>query len=127
QLPEAVVPTLVNRVVVVETRSDEIRALGARLLRYSRSPLALKALLHLTTAGKNILGRSRLAAASPVSIAALQALAAGWSHDATARVVLDAAAKGKDPELRAAAQVGADVVDDAGLEHLLDADEDGAV
>ena len=102
-LPETLVPTLVNRVVRAEKRSDELRAMGARALRHSRSPLALESLLGLTSQGRSLLGRARLADKSPALLAALRTLAEVWASDARAADVLEAAARAKDPEVRTAA------------------------
>ena len=103
-LPETLVPTLVSRVVRSEKRSPELRAMGARALRHSRSPLALESLLGLATQGRSLLGRARLADRSPALLAALRTLAEVWAGDARAADVLEAAARAKDPDVRAAAE-----------------------
>lgn len=105
EIPDPVVPTLVNRVVRAEGRGDEIRALGARVLGRARSPLALDALVDVVTSGRSLFGKTRVAAPSPLVLAALRALAERWSHHEEAREVLDIAARSKDPDIRGAVRV----------------------
>jgi hypothetical protein len=105
-LPETIVPVLVNRVIRSD-RSSEIRALGARALGSSRSALALEVLIGLSTGGKTLLGKARLADKSPEMLAALQTLGRAWGADPRAQEVLALATRSKDPELRAAAGGGA--------------------
>lgn len=104
-LPETLVPVLVNRVIKSE-RTPEIRALAARTLSGSRSALALEVLIGLSTGGKSLLGKPRLAEKSPEVIAALQTLARGWAGDARAREILQLAARAKDADLRGAVATG---------------------
>jgi hypothetical protein len=106
ELPETLVPVLVNRVIRSE-RSAELRALGARALGGSRSALALEVLIGLATEGKTLLGRLKLADPTPEAVAALQTLARTWRADARAEEVLALAARSKDADLRAAAAGGA--------------------
>jgi hypothetical protein len=103
ELPETLVPVLVNRVVRSE-RSPEIRALGARVLGSSRSALAIEVLVGLSTGGKTLFGKAKLADKSPEVLAALQTLARSWGADPRAQDVLGQALRSKDPELRAAAE-----------------------
>ena len=100
-VPETVLPTLVQRVVLGE-RTPEIRAFGIRTAGLSRTPLVLEALLSITTAGKTIFGRPRLAAKSMEVLAALETLAGFWPDDARAAKILKKARRSKDPEIRAA-------------------------
>ena len=100
-LPETLVPVLVNRVIKSE-RSAEIRALAARKLGNSHSPLALDVLLGLSTGGRTLLGKPRLAGKSAEVLAALQTLAHAWAADARAAEVLALAARSKDPDVRRA-------------------------
>jgi hypothetical protein len=102
ELPETVVPVVVAR-VIRSGRSPEIRALGARALGSSRSALALEVLVGLSTGGKTLLGKPRLADKSPEVVAALQTLARSWGSDPRAQEVLGLALRAKDPELRGAA------------------------
>ena len=102
-IPETLVPVLVNRVVKSE-RSPEIRALGARALGNSRSNLALEVLLGLSIEGKSLMGRSKLAEKSPLLIAAIQTLAKAWPADPRSREVLALASKSKDVDVRKAAE-----------------------
>ena len=101
-IPETLVPVLVNRVVRSE-KPSELRAMGARALRHSESPLALQALLEVAGSGKTILGRWKVAQSSPAVLAALQSLALSWAQTARARALLKRAGKSKDPEIRKAA------------------------
>ena len=102
-LPETLVPVVVNRVVKSE-RSPEIRALGARILGNSRSNLALEVLLGLSIEGKSLMGRSKLAEKSPILIAAIQTLARAWPGDPRVREVLSLASKSEDVDIRKAAE-----------------------
>ncbi|MBW3534356.1 MAG: hypothetical protein KY453_03920 [Gemmatimonadetes bacterium] len=104
QTPETLVPTLVNRVVRSGKRSPELRAMGARALRHSRSSLALESLLALASGGRSLLGRARLADTSPAMVAALRTLAEVWPKEPRAAELLQAAARSGDPELEAAAR-----------------------
>jgi hypothetical protein len=72
-----------------------------------RNPLAVDALVRLTTAGKTLLGGIRLAEKTPFTLVGLYVLAGSWSRDPRARAVLDRAAKSKDPEISAAARTEA--------------------
>jgi hypothetical protein len=101
-VPETLVPVLVSRVVKSDRPSD-LRSMGVRALRSSRSPLALEALLGVCVTGKSILGKRKLAAPSPEVISALEVLASTWSEDPRARAVLSAARRSKSPEIRKAA------------------------
>ena len=100
-IPETLVPVLVNRVVRSEKPSD-LRGMGARALRHSKSALALEALLEVASSGKSILGRWKVAQPSPAVLAALQSLSASWAQDSRARELLKTAAKSKEPEIRKA-------------------------
>ncbi len=102
-LPETLVPVVVNRVVKSE-RSPEIRALGARILGNSRSNLALEVLLGLSIEGKSLMGRNKLAEKSPILIAAVQTLARAWPGDPRVREVLSLASKSEDVDIRKAAE-----------------------
>ena len=102
-LPETLVPVVVNRVIRSE-RSPELRALGARALGNSRSALALETLLGLSTSGKSLLGKARLADKGPEVLVALRALARSWSSDPRAREILQLAARARDVEMRIAAE-----------------------
>jgi len=98
---ETLVPVLVKRVVRSDKPAD-LKAMGVRALRSSKSPLALEALLDLASAGRTILGRQKIAHSSPEVLAALQALDGSWSHDKRARELLQVAHRSKDPEIRKA-------------------------
>ncbi len=100
-VPETLVPVLVNRVVKSERQAD-LRAMGARALRNAGSTLARDALIDVASTGKSLLGRRKLAPSSPVVLAALRTLRAGWNQDPAAQELLKAAMKAKDPELREA-------------------------
>jgi hypothetical protein len=113
---DIVLPTLVNRVVASTERSPEIRAMGAKALASSRSPLALNALLDLATAGKTLFGKYKLAASSPPVLAALWALATTWSDRDDVRDVLEQASRSRDPAIRGAVQTSGAERPDRGLE-----------
>lgn len=102
-LPDAAVALLARRAgdarLPMDLRVGVMRALGG-----VHSPLALEALLRVTTSGRTFLGRPRLAARSPEMLAALAALAEGWSGDRKAAAVLRRARRSGDTDLRAAAE-----------------------
>jgi len=112
EVSDAVAPTLVKRVVASEERSPEIRALGAKALANSTSPLALKALVDLVGAGRTLLGRAKVERISAEGLAALHALARGWSGAPQAKPILDAAANSKDPAVRGAVRAGRKATDE---------------
>jgi len=101
-VPETLVPVLVSRVVKSDRPSD-LRAMGVRALRHSRSPLALEALIEVSSTGKSLLGRRKLAAPSAEVIAALEVLSGTWSKGSKARDILGAARRSKNPAIRNAA------------------------
>lgn len=105
-VPDAVLPTLVNRVVTSEERSPEIRALGVKALADSRSPLVLNTLLDLVTAGKTLFGKARLADGSVEVLQALRVLSLCWSERPEVRAVLQNAARSRDPDVRGAVRIG---------------------
>ena len=79
-----------------------LRTLGIQVLGKARSLLGLEALLGLTALPKRWWRDERLAVKSPEMVAALRALAQGWSHQGRAATVLAMAARSGDPEIRAA-------------------------
>lgn len=106
RIPDPVLSTLVNRVVRAEQRGGEIRALGARVLGRTRSPLAMKALMELAASGKTLFGKVRIESPSPVVLAALRSLAERWSDNEEVKVLLEAASRSKDPDTRGAVRMG---------------------
>jgi len=100
--PETLVPTIVKRVIHGD-RSSELRSLGARALGPSESPLALDALIEMTTDGRTILRRHRIAQGKPEVLVALSMLAEYWPGDPRARKVLTEARRSRRPEIRSAA------------------------
>lgn len=100
-VPEALVPTLVSRVLEAE-RTDEIRALGVRTVRYSESVLVRDALMGLAAPGRSLFGRPRLGAPSASVLSALEVLDARWRWDRAALAVLDQARRSRDPAIRRA-------------------------
>lgn len=100
-VPEAVLPTLINRVVLSTDRSREIRTLGVRALSGTRASLARSALLELALSGRSLFGKARLGA-GPETIAALRVLAAVWSGDPHVRPVLEDAARSRQAGIRRA-------------------------
>jgi len=104
-LPEALVPTLINRVL----RGDHppnVRGLAAYALQSSRSLLVRDALIG-SAEEKGLFGRVRLGANSPAVVAAISVLARHWRGDADVDRLLERASRAKDQELRAAAEEGA--------------------
>ena len=72
---------LVAAVALDRAVSDELRVLAVQALGRCSDRRALPVLLQLADGGRTLLGRQRLNAQSPVALAALEALAAGWSSD----------------------------------------------
>lgn len=105
-LPEALIPTLIKRVLVAEKRSPEVRGLAARILAGTGSSLAKKSLLELAVGGKSVFGKLKLKT-GPTALAALRGLAAGWPTDPEVVPVLAEARSAKDPETRLAVRVEA--------------------
>ncbi len=105
-VPKALLPTLINRVVKAEKRSEDLRVMAIRSLGGVTSSLARDGLLEITTAGKSMLGKVKLAEASLLVIAALKVLASDWGSDSEARGVVDAARKSKDKVLQRAVLTG---------------------
>jgi hypothetical protein len=85
---------------------EELRVLATRALGRSRDPRARDALLDLVDGGRTLLGRPKLAAPTPICVAALRALAEGWPRDPAATPMIAVALASSDPELRQAALVG---------------------
>jgi hypothetical protein len=104
--PEAAVPFIRNRVSEQRLPAD-VRIQLIRLLGAVRNPLAVDALVRITTAGKTLLGGIRLAEKTPFMLVGLDVLAGSWSRDPRARAVLDRAGKSKDPEISEAARTEA--------------------
>lgn len=100
--PERVVP-LVVRHAVDRARGADVRTAAIRVLGSVRGVAARDALLRITSGGRTLFGRERLAPTSPELIAALTALAAGWAEDRAARRVLAQAAASPDAAVRGAA------------------------
>ena len=85
------------------TFGPELRLLAIKVLGRAHSPDALHALLEIVDGGTTWLGRRRLPPKSPELLAALVALAGGWSRHPRARAVLGQAGRANDAEIRAAA------------------------
>jgi len=97
--PPAAVP-LVAGVARDARAASELRVLAIKVLGRAREPAALAGLLALADGGTTWRGRPKLPARSLELVAAVMALAAGWSGDPRARAVLALAAASKDPEVR---------------------------
>src|SRR5690606_27326429 len=102
-LPASAVPLVLER-TGDESLSNDVRAQLIRLLRGERSAAVVERLIRLAAPGKSLLGRPRLAAATPVTRAAVATLAALRPVEERARQVLELAAVSDDPDLRAAAR-----------------------
>jgi len=68
--------------------------------------MALRALLDRVDGGHTWLGQPKLPPRSPIVLAALAALADGWSLDPGAAAALEVAAESSDAEVVAAARGG---------------------
>jgi HEAT repeat protein len=99
-LPESALP-------LVETHArpggpPELRSLALKALGQSRDPTVLPILLAATEGGRTLLGRPKLPPKSRELLAALRALADGWSHDPRVATVLARAGASDDADIRAA-------------------------
>lgn len=106
--PEMLVPTVVNRVIQAG-RPQELRTLAVKALRGTRASLALDALVKVTTGGRSLLGRQKLADPTPEVLAALRILAHTWSDEPRADEILRRARASRDPEIRGAARGAGEV------------------
>ena len=93
---------LIARKVADRNLPPGLLTLGIQVLGKSRSRLAMDALLGLAVQPKTWWRRGGLAAKSPEMLAALRALAHGWSSQAPVVAVLAMAAQSSDPEIRGA-------------------------
>jgi hypothetical protein len=105
-IPDGVLPSLVNRVVLSGERPAALRTLGVKALARSPSPLALSTLLALCTTRRRLFSRVRLANPTPEGLAALRALAAGWEGREEVKPVLAQAHRSKDVNIRRAVSGG---------------------
>jgi hypothetical protein len=99
-LPDRAVPALAERVGSVDF-PPEFRVMALHLLARSRSVLAVDALLPFVRQGSSLLGRPKLAPASPEMLAALAGLARLGPADRRVRAVLDAARRSRDARVLA--------------------------
>jgi hypothetical protein len=104
-LPTAAVALLASR-AIDEKLPVDLRVNIVRALAGVESPIVLEALLRLTTDGKTWLGRPKLAARSPVMLAALGVLATRWKKDRRATMVVRRARSAGDADTRSAAGTG---------------------
>jgi hypothetical protein len=102
ECPSQLTPFVV-RAALGPAIAEDLRALAASALGRSRDPGALDALLQLVDGGRTLRGRPKLAAANPVSLAALRALSEGWATHPQAVPILALAATSSDSEIRKAA------------------------
>jgi len=79
---------LVATIAADPSRTEEMRVLAAGALGACRHPAALSTLVALVDGGHTLLGRPRLAPASPLCLAALRALARQFPKDSTAEPYL---------------------------------------
>ena len=93
----------VTRIALTPSVASELRVLAIKVLGRARHALALSALIQLVDGGTNWLRRRKLAPRSLELLAALMALATGWTHDRQARALLALGAASTDPDVRSAA------------------------
>jgi hypothetical protein len=100
-------PTELSRFVVRIAEDPEVdeerRMLAVHALGRCRARDSLEALLKMVDGGKTMLGRPKLAPRTPVMLAAVGALASGWTADPRAGSMLALALKSSDPDIRKAA------------------------
>jgi len=107
-LQEECAPWFAPRVALVAANphaAEELRVHAVRALGHSRERVAVDTLLRVVDGGRSVLGKPKLAARTPLVVAALRALAVGWRSDSRARDMLSLALASSDAELRRAAQV----------------------
>jgi hypothetical protein len=107
-LQEECAPWFAPRVAFVAANphaAEELRVHAVRVLGYSRESVAVDTLLRVVDGGRTVLGKPKLAARTPLVVAALRALAVGWRSDSRARDMLSLALASSDAEFRQAAQV----------------------
>jgi HEAT repeat protein len=106
-LQEGCPPAMARLVKNVATNmkvADDLRLLAVRALgRSVECAECLDGLLQLVDGGRTFLGRRRLAPRTPMLLAALRALADGWSSHPRAAPLLAKASKASDAEIRQAA------------------------
>jgi len=102
RMPDAAVSIIVKRLNEGQLPPD-LRVAAVRLLRSSKSTLALEALLRLVEGGRNLIGKPKLAPKSSDMLAALRALSAAWSSERRASALLERARESKDPDIARAA------------------------
>ena len=106
-LQEECAPWFAPRVALIAANphaAEELRVHAARALGHTREPVALDTLLRVVDGGRSVLGKPKLAARTPLVVAALRALAVGWQSDSRARDMLSLALASSDADLRQAAQ-----------------------
>lgn len=92
----------VGAIAANRSSEDALRVLAVRALGRCADRRALTSLLALADGGRTLLGRPRLAQKSPIMIAAIAELAAGWTS-AHAVALVRLAAASSDPDIRRAA------------------------
>lgn len=102
-VPENTIPLVLARAKDGELK-DTIRSAAIRVLGRVDQPVALRTLLELAAEGKGLLGGLKLARPGPATLAAVAALAEGWSEHPEAAPVLARARSSRDPAMREAAQ-----------------------
>jgi hypothetical protein len=102
-LPEALVPTVMKRVLQAE-RPPLLKAAGIRTLTGLGTPWVRDGLLSIVVDGRSLLGKARLADPDPAVLAALRVLADSWAEDDEVAPVLRQARRSKDPEVRRAVE-----------------------
>lgn len=103
---DALAPTLVQK-AADDDLSAELRRPGIRALARVDDRRALRFLLSLSRTRKPwTFWRTSLAEKGPLMLAALRALAAGWSDEPEAREILERARGSADGEIRRAAEAG---------------------
>ncbi len=100
--PANAVPLVLAR-ATDEALPEALRSSAVKALGQLDQPEALRTLLELAGEGRGLLGSVRLAGKTPVTVAAIGALAEGWSHHPEAQAVLDRARSSRDVAFREAA------------------------
>jgi HEAT repeat protein len=99
--PRSAIPA-VARIAVNPKMTEETRVLAIRALGRCTDAGARDTLLQIVDGGRTLLGRPKLAAPTPLCIAALKGLAEKWTSHPPAAAMLAIAAASPDPEVRQA-------------------------
>ena len=100
-------PTYAGRVAAIagDVKADpEVRLLAVNALARAREPDAREVLIAVVDGGRTLFGRQKIAAKTPVVVAALRALAHAWPDEPRVTAILKRGLQSPDPDIRQASQ-----------------------